>query len=172
MFHYHIDIPVPIVKALPATPQISSHSYHYERHVLDLCTDEFISWIENKGFAPRKWSNLIMFYAHPNSRTSIHTDIGSPNIWALNCLLTPGHVEIQWCDAVGGTTQTEDLKYVTHDPSSPVIERTRMRNTLCRINVPHASVNHGDGAWFLSFRCIPANLPFTQLCKRFTNPLI
>jgi hypothetical protein len=171
MFHNHIDIPVRILRGeVPPPPTEAVRFYDYERVGRDFVSDDFLDWLESKGFYPRAWSNLILFYAHPHAKTVVHTDNGPPNIWALNCLLTPGDIEIRWHTALGGTAQTEDLRYVRFDDSSPIIESTKMTNTLCRIGVPHSSINNTDqGAWFLSYRCMPTNLPWETTCQKFSG---
>ena len=156
----HVQIPVEKkIKTLPPIPP-NNEIYTHIRLSKDDVTDEMLDWLESVGFKPRTWCNPILFYAHAGGRTSVHTDGGGPQIWALNCALDPNaKIEVRWHDTSqsDSVSNSDDLRYNKYDDSSPIIERTMIQNTACHIAVPHSSVNFGDGCWLLSLRIYPSS---------------
>lgn len=151
----HIEIPVSkFVKALPPTPDFDPIYRHVRLELADL-EEEFVEWQESKGLQPKTWLNPILFYAHPNTRTSVHTDNGGILQWSLNIVLGDSDVEMQWRKAEGGEVKNPDLDYTKFSDDTPIVKTTRLGRTLCRIGVPHVSFNHGPGVWILSLRTAP-----------------
>lgn len=165
-FHHHIQAPERKVKWVPDTPSFS-HTYSYVRYTVNDLDEQFIEWLESKKLGPRIWSNIILFYAHPGTSIAVHTDAGPQTIWAINCLLTPGDLEMKWCESSEGELNDNGLKYIKHSPDSRVLESTRLRDTICRIGVPHTSTNHGQGCWLMSMRVYPQAVPWASICARF-----
>lgn len=172
-FHFQVDLPVRILRADYQLPEVPAWTptYSHVRADRSILSEEFKDFLEKYRLHPRVYAAPLLFYAHRDSRTSVHLDVGHPNIWAINCLLGPGQVDIKWHNPIGaGLHKDADLNYIRYDDQSPVVESVKCdehRLVVSRIGVPHSSVNTGEGCWLLSLRLAPENLNWHLLKGRF-----
>jgi hypothetical protein len=167
--HFQVDVPVPILASdyhLPVPPEASDR-YSYLRVGAEILSPEFLDWLESKGMYPREHLGGILFYAHTGSRTVVHTDDGQQNAWALNCAFGDT-VQMRWHKVVQAVESKDiDLRYTVYAEDSPVVETAVIKTTVCRINVPHSSLNEGPGCWLLSLRMAPRDLSWPRVYKGF-----
>lgn len=172
MNYQRVNIPVKILERdLPLIPEVSN-SYFSQKITTDWLTPEFKKYLLSKGLRPNLYSSLILFYAFPNTRISVHTDGGGEHAWALNIPLSEGTIEMQWCRPTEpSTTITRgELTYEQFPEESPVVDSILLTSpALCRNGIPHSSVNHGQGAWLLSVRAWPYPLLFSKLVEKFSD---
>jgi hypothetical protein len=169
--HFQVDVPVPILALdyrLPAVPETTRH-YAYLRVGAEILSVEMLDWLESKKLMPREELGGILFYAHTGSGTTVHTDDGQPNAWALNCAFGDT-VQMHWHKVNEATdTRDTDLRYTVYPEDSQVIETATIKTTVCRISVPHSSTNEGPGCWMLSLRMAPRDLPWPRVYKGFKS---
>lgn len=172
-FHFEVDVPVPIVASdfvLPPVPEWSP-SYSHVRVSDTILDPQFRVWLERKRLHPKVWASVLLFYAHTGSRTSVHVDVGHANLWAINYVIGPADVSIQWhAPTDAGQHLDADLNYQRYADDSPVVEHViadSSKLVVSRIGVPHSSVNNGPGCWLMSLRMTPENLNWSLLKGRF-----
>jgi hypothetical protein len=174
--HFELDLPVPVVSPdyeLSMEPQWKK-SYTHMRPPPAMLSKEFLDWLESKHLHPRKWASPLLFYAHPGAATVVHTDVGNPNLWAMNVVLGTGQVDVHWHSVEGeGEHLDADLDYRRYSDDSPIIESTVVtadKLTVSRISVPHSSRNNGStGTWLLSLRVAPTDLAWPLLKGRMLS---
>jgi hypothetical protein len=169
--YFKVNVPVNVVRPefeFPDVPAWSQWYSHMRPPAVSVLSNEFCAWLESKSMRPRDWASTLLFYAHTNSRTSVHVDVGCWNIWAMNIVLGAGQVDMHWhlpADS-GAVGSGSDLNYIKYPETSPIVESTVLdaaEATVSRIGVPHSSVNTGIGAWVLSLRMAPDDMEWSTL---------
>lgn len=175
MNYQRVTIPVKILERdLPPIPEVGN-SYFSQKITTDWLTPEFKKYLLSKGLSTTLYSSLILFYAFPNTRISVHTDGGGEHAWALNIPLSEGTIEMQWYKPteVGTVITRGELTYEHFPEDSPMVDNVLLTSpTLCRNGIPHSSANNGQGAWLLSVRAWPYPLQFSKLVKRFNDSAV
>lgn len=129
----------------------------------------FIAWLDSKSLSISSL-NALLFYAHPNSGTSIHVDNVGKNGWALNIVAGKTEIPMRWFKTKNeGEHVVAELNYNRIDPATcEQVDSCVLSSHLVRIDVPHQSVNDTDkGAWVLSIRQHPQEMGWDEVRSRF-----
>ena len=168
MYHKKIEIPCSPFIELPPVPDYTP-SYFYKRILVRSLKPEFLVWLSSKSLSVFNL-NAILFYAHPNSGTSIHIDNVVENGWAINVVMGEAEIPMRWYKTHSeGQLRDADLNYNKIDPAtSELIDSCVLSSHLVRIDIPHESNNTSDkGAWVLSIRQHPMKMDWDEVRARF-----
>lgn len=159
-----IQLPTVLLRQIPEAPPPSTNFDHRRVKLTDL-SNELLLFLVKRRINPQ-FLNIILFYAHPHSSTSIHKDIVPSGGWTINAVLGPAKIKMKWFSAEAeGEAKNADLLYIKYDESvCTLIDETELSTTLCRIDIPHQGENADDvGSWMLSLRVDAKYLPWEEV---------
>lgn len=174
MFYKNVELPQKLLRddfVYPAiTQKFDSTTYSVFRLSVNDLSRDFVTWLIRRGLRPFHWSSILLFYAPPNSATSVHTDIGPQTFWALNSVLSDTQkITVKWHDCQLGEMKSNDVDYLIHSPDSPIISMADIKNAICKIGFPHSSSNNSnEPMWLLSCRFAPRDIQWDELCTRLS----
>ena len=163
-----IDFPSNVLRKIPPAPDYTEKFIHRRISAQHLSLDVLKLFAE-KGIDPSKL-NVILFYAHPGSYTSIHADVVEPGGWTINVVVEPANIEMKWFTPhAPGEEKASDLLYVKYkEEDCTLITGTTLGSHLCRIDVPHEGKNVGvAGTWLLSLRIDSSYLSWEEAQAKF-----